>query len=166
VPSDDMIEGKVALLTETLRGSYQVEAQSAGKTYMIDQPVAVGGLGSGPDPYDLLCAALGACTSMTIRLYADQRHWPLHQVRVSVAHKRDVAPDRDHFERTIELHGDLDAAQREALLSVAIQSPVHTALAGGCALTSKLGQIGDPAEEARVARIEHWIAMEQALRAS
>src|SRR5690606_20984756 len=86
-----------------------------------DEPVAVGGDGSGPTPYDLLLAALGACTSMTLRLYADRKGWPLERTDVTLTHAKIHASDCadcttregriDRIERRIALSGPLDAAQ-------------------------------------------------------
>jgi len=68
---------EVTVIRETHQGKYQVEAKAGGAVFLIDEPVAAGGLGSGPNPYNLLSAALGACTTMTIRLYAERKGWPL-----------------------------------------------------------------------------------------
>ena len=70
---------------ETGSGLFQVDIQAAGTHFLADEPVAFGGMGSGPDPYDLLAAALGACTTMTLRLYARRKAWPLEAVSVRVA---------------------------------------------------------------------------------
>jgi len=102
-----------------------------------DEPVPVGH-DSGPSPYDLVLAGLGACTSMTLRMYASGKQWPLDRVTVSLRHSRIHARDcadcettdgqLDHVERVIHLVGDLDEQQRERLLEIAERCPVHRTL--------------------------------------
>lgn len=106
--------------------------------WLADEPVAVGGSDSGPDPYELLSSALGACTAMTLRMYARQKQWPLVAVRVALRHEKIHAADCsncetqvgkiDRIERVIELEGDLDGAQRQRLLEIADKCPVHRTL--------------------------------------
>jgi putative redox protein len=103
-----------------------------------DEPVAAGGTDTGPDPYALLLASLGACTSMTIALYARRKKWPLAAVTVRLRHRRvysddcagcEDAPRRiERIERAIELVGALDDAQRTKLLEIAEKCPVHRTL--------------------------------------
>ena len=112
------------VVEETGLGRYQVEARAGSAAFLVDEPVAVGGLGSGPNPYDLLAAALGACTTMTLRLYANQKAWPLRRVRASVKHHRPALNARDVFECEVTLEGDLDEAQRKRLMEVAERCPV------------------------------------------
>ncbi|OLT05868.1 osmotically inducible protein C [Pseudonocardia sp. CNS-004] len=104
---------------------------------VADEPVPVGD-DTGPTPYDLLLAALGACTAMTLRLYAQRKHWPLDDVTVSLRHSRIHAEDcancetqagmLDRIERVIQLDGDLDDDQRKRLLEIADRCPVHRTL--------------------------------------
>src|SRR5579863_8719151 len=99
-------------VSETGLGKYQVEARMGASAMLIDEPVSAGGLGSGPNPYDLLAAALGACTTMTVRLYANHKGWALRHVEAAVRHSRTGLNARDYFELDIALEGDLDADQR------------------------------------------------------
>jgi uncharacterized OsmC-like protein/alpha/beta superfamily hydrolase len=123
------------LVQETRAGKLQVEVLTGGIRFLADEPVAVGGLGSGPGPYDLLCAALGACTSMTLRLYADQKQWPVQRIRVAVSHAKDKEKNpADLFRRSIMLEGTLDQAQRARLMEIAGRCPVHRTLESGSAI--------------------------------
>lgn len=106
--------------------------------FVADEPAASGGDNLGPDPYELLLAALGSCTSMTVRLYANRKQWPLDDIEVTLSHTRDYARDCedcdgkiDVLERRIRLDGDrLSAEQRERLLEIANRCPVHRTLSG------------------------------------
>jgi uncharacterized OsmC-like protein len=128
----------VVIVRETGKGKFQQEIRAGRNQLTADEPVAVGGLDSGPNPYDLLLASLGACTSMTIRLYADQKKLPLKRVEVRLRHDRIYAADcaecetkdglLDHIERVISLEGDLDATQRAKLMEIADRCPVHRTL--------------------------------------
>src|ERR1700731_2723020 len=109
----------------TRKGSFQVEVKAGTSTFLMDEPVQAGGLASGPNPYDLLSAAIGACTLLTIRLYARRKRWPLERVRLKVTHHRDGLQAKDRFVREIELFGPLSEDQRAKLLDVAMRCPVH-----------------------------------------
>ena len=103
-----------------------------------DEAVEAGGLDTGPDPYGLLMAALGACTSITIRMYAARKNWPLRHVAVRLRHGKIHASDCaecdvkegkvDRIEREIELKGDISDEQRQRLLAIANKCPVHETL--------------------------------------
>jgi uncharacterized OsmC-like protein len=103
-----------------------------------DEPVASGGDASGPDPYDLLLASLGACTSMTLQLYGRHKGWPLARVVVTLHHDRIHAADcascetqdgmLDRIRREITLEGALSPEQRERLLAIANRCPIHRTL--------------------------------------
>jgi len=107
-------------------------------TLRADEPVAAGGSDGGPGPYELLLMALGSCTSMTINLYATRKKWPLEQVAVRLQHSRVRAEDCvdcespkamiDRIDKSVELIGSLDEAQRARLLQIADQCPVHRTL--------------------------------------
>jgi uncharacterized OsmC-like protein len=136
-PHDNRVVARTAqgLRTEILADGFGLVA---------DEPAAVGGTETGPTPYDLLAAALGACTTMTLRLYADRKQWPLEAVQVRVRHSKVHAQDSardaegalrggklDRFERELELLGPLDDTQRERLLEIANRCPVHRTLEEG-----------------------------------
>jgi len=113
-----------------------------------DEPKDVGGEDAGPSPYDLLSAALGACTSMTIGMYARRKQWPLASVMVRLAHSRIHAADcadcdtkeemLDRIDREIELTGDLTDEQRQKLLQIADRCPVHRTLTRGMKIHTRL----------------------------
>jgi len=130
--------GDEVVIAETGRGLLQVEARTAAGAILIDEPVSVGGLGSGPNPYQLLSAALGACTAMTLRLYAGRKGWPLERVEVGVRHHRASLDARDLFERTIRVEGPLDEAQKARLLAIAERCPVHRTLDRGADVKTTL----------------------------
>ena len=120
-----------------------------------DEPAAVGGTDRGLSPYGLLAAALGACTSMTLRMYANRKKWPLTHVRADVSHDRVHAGDCadcgdgariDRFRREITLEGDLDDEQRARLLEIADNCPVHRTLEAGARVETTLAQPAAPGE--------------------
>ena len=129
-------EGTVTV-AESGSGTYTQRITAGRHELVADEPRPVGD-DAGPTPYDLLLAALGSCTSMTVRMYAKRRDWPLDQVRVTLRHSRIHAEDCadcetriglvNHIDLDIELIGDLDEAQRQRLLLIAGRCPVHQTL--------------------------------------
>jgi putative redox protein len=129
--------GKV-LVRETREGKFTNQVFVGAHVIRADEPVAAGGLDTGPGPYDLLCASLGACTSMTLRMYADLKGIPLERVSVELEHDKIHAADCaecatregkiDRIDRLITLEGELDAQQRAKLLEIADKCPVHRTL--------------------------------------
>ena len=129
-------EGTVTV-TETGTGTYTQQITAGHHRLLADEPQPIGD-DAGPSPYDLLLAALGACTSMTLRMYANRKGWPLEQVRVTLRHSRIHGEDCaecettsgliDHIDRDIELVGGLDDTQRQRLLGIANRCPVHQTL--------------------------------------
>jgi putative redox protein len=117
---------------ETGAGRFQVRIATGGTTLLADEPVVAGGLGSGPTPYELLCAALAACTTMTLRLYAEGKGWPVAAIRTQVGHSREPGKTPpDLFVRRIALPDGLEAEQRARLIAIADRCPVHRTLTGG-----------------------------------
>ena len=130
------------VVEETGEGAFQVEVRAGGAHFLADEPVEVGGLGSGATPYDLLGAALGACTAMTLRLYARGKGIPLEKVRVTVGHSKNKgAAPPDLFVRKVRLQGSLTDAQTKRLLEIADRCPVHRTLEGG----ARIDTAGDSA---------------------
>ena len=137
---------------EKLKSDHQVVAQIGEDTYtteiqvghyglLADEPEDVGGNGYGPTPYELVASGLGACTAITLRMYANHKGWPLEAVRVHINHDKDYDEDCqdtenksskiDHFRRSIELIGEeLSSKQRERLIKIANKCPVHKTLEG------------------------------------
>ena len=142
--SDPSAEGTV-VVTETGTGTYTQEIIAGHHRLSADEPRPVGD-DAGPTPYDLLLAGLGACTSMTVRMYADRKDWPLEQVRVTLRHSRIHAKDCaecettagwvSQIDREIELTGDLDDDQRQKLMAIAERCPVHQTLTGEVRITT------------------------------
>lgn len=113
---------------ETGAGKYQVRVVTPSTTFLADEPASVGGLDSGPTPYELLSAGLGACTAMTCRMYAERKGWPLTRVLVEVGHTARTTSEPDRFLRKIAFQGGLDEAQHVRLLEIADRCPVHRTL--------------------------------------
>jgi uncharacterized OsmC-like protein/alpha-beta hydrolase superfamily lysophospholipase len=126
------------VVTETGVGKFQQSVVIGPHRLTADEPVAAGGLDSGPGPYDLLLSALGACTSMTMRLYADHKKLPLDRVSVSLTHAKIHAQDCeecetkegkiDRIDRAITMTGSLSDEQRARLMEIADKCPVHRTL--------------------------------------
>ena len=118
---------------------------------VADEPRSSGGEDAGPDPYALLLAALGACTSMTLRLYADRKQWPLESITVRLSHERTHARDGvdcetkddtriDRITRVIGLGGPLTDEQKARLMEIADRCPVHRSLMGPKRIVSRLAE--------------------------
>ena len=128
-------------------GSYRVEGAARGHRFVVDEPVAVGGTDAGPTPYDLLVAAVGSCTAMTLRMYAARKGWPLDEVIVRLRHGRSHEADCeqseqqqvgiDHIERDVELVGALTDEQRSRLLAIADRCPVKQTLERGIRIRAR-----------------------------
>jgi uncharacterized OsmC-like protein len=120
----------------------------------VDEPRDVGGNDEGPNPYELLLAALGACTSMTVRMYAERKQWPLQGVEVRLAHSRIHAEDcaecdtkqgmLDRIEAEITFIGDLSDEQRHRLMEIANICPVHRTLVSEVQIRTRLAMSNGP----------------------
>ena len=134
------------VVTQTGSG-FTTEVMVQQHNLIADEPESVGGRNLGPTPYDLVAAGLGACTGMTLRMYADRKEWPLEAVRVRLRHEKVYDADCEHcedpqqkidqMERVIELQGDLDEKQREKLVEIANKCPVHKTLESGMRVVTR-----------------------------
>jgi putative redox protein len=137
----------VVTVTETGSGTYTQQIAAGHHRLVSDEPRPIGD-DAGPTPYDLLLAGLGACTSMTVRMYAERKGWPLERVRVTLRHSRIHAKDCadcetsagwiGHIDRDVELFGDLDDIQRQRLLHIAERCPVHQTLTSEIQIATSL----------------------------
>ncbi len=144
-------EGRVVTTTGA---DYATDVRTGAHRLRADEPIAKGGNDTGPTPYDYLLAALGACTGMTLRMYADRKKWPLETVAVHLSHQKIHATDCDDCEsgegrvdiiqRVVEVSGDLSEAQRARLLEIANKCPVHRTLHGEIKVRSRLAESLDP----------------------
>ncbi|WP_291686230.1 bifunctional alpha/beta hydrolase/OsmC family protein [Bradyrhizobium sp.] len=138
-PAADLAEApRMVVVRETRAGQFQQTVSIGPHRMLADEPVAAGGEDTGPGPYDLVLAGLGACTSMTMRLYADRKSLPLERTTVTLKHNKIHAQDcaecetregmLDQIERVIAMEGNLDAGQRKRLMEIAEKCPVHRTL--------------------------------------
>jgi uncharacterized OsmC-like protein/fermentation-respiration switch protein FrsA (DUF1100 family) len=135
------------IVAETRAGKFQQQITIGAHRLMADEPVAAGGEDTGPGPYDFLLSALGACTAMTMRLYADRKALPMERVSVTLNHTKIYAKDcaecetkdgmLDQIERVISISGPLDAEQRAKLMEIADKCPVHRTLTSEIRIVTK-----------------------------
>ena len=136
------------VLVEEKNHKFTQHISSDSHYWLADEPLAMGGDNMGPDPYEHLLAALGACTAMTLRMYASHKQLPLEHVRVELSHRREHGkdcqdcPDKnvaiEVIERQISLSGDLSDEQRQRLLEIANKCPVHKTLHSPLKVDSQL----------------------------
>jgi putative redox protein len=118
-----------AHIEETGQSTFAVLINVSGHKFVGDEPEDAGGHNLGPAPYDTLLAALGECTAMTVRWYAQRQKWPLEKVEVNLTHHKDNK--QDVFSKKIILHGDqLSDDQRKTLIEIAAKCPVQRTLEG------------------------------------
>ncbi len=144
----DEEEAPKGVIARTGDDGYTTMVRTGKHRFLVDEPEAVGGKNMGPTPYDLLSAALGACTSMTLRMYADRKKWDLKEVWVNVQHGKTHSEDCencesksakvDEFKREIELIGELDQEQKDRLLEIADRCPVHRTLHNEIKVSTRL----------------------------
>jgi uncharacterized OsmC-like protein len=137
--------------------TFEQRIEAGPHRFRSDEPTSVGGADSGPGPYDLLLAALGSCTAMTIGLYARRKRWPLERVSVRLTHAREHAQDCvdceekpariERIERRISFWGGLDAEQRARLLAIAEKCPVHQTLTGRLEIRTTLADSGSGGDQ-------------------
>jgi uncharacterized OsmC-like protein/fermentation-respiration switch protein FrsA (DUF1100 family) len=151
VPSNaENYESRVAqghVVVEEKDHQFTQHVSTASHYWLADEPVKVGGKNAGPDPYDHLLAGLGACTSMTLRMYAQRKKLPIEHIKVELSHTRNYSEDCDNCEdksgieaivRNISFVGDLDDTQKARFLEIADKCPVHKTLHNNVAVVSKL----------------------------
>ncbi len=139
----------IVIVEDNGSGPFSETVRSGRHVLAADEPVAKGGNDTGPDPYAYLLAGLGACTAMTLRMYARLKKWPLEKVRVQLLHDKIHAADCgscetkdgkvDRIQRTIELEGPLDDAQRKRLMEIADRCPVHRTLTSEILIQTSAG---------------------------
>lgn len=126
-------------VAETGNGRYEALVRTGPHAFLADEPVAAGGGDAGPNPYDLVAAGLGACTVMTLRMYAERKGWPVTRLAARISHAKDYAEDCENceqdrridiFEREISIGGDLTGEQRARMIEIADKCPVHRTLEG------------------------------------
>jgi putative redox protein len=136
----------IVRVTEADPGGYLQHIMAGPHHHLLaDEPASIGGTDRGPSPYGLLSAALGACTTMTLRMYARRKDWPVTQISVDVDHDKLHGVDAgtegrgvDRFRRTIRIEGPLDEDQRAKLLAIADKCPVHRTLEAGARVETTL----------------------------
>jgi putative redox protein len=139
-PADNRVVARIG------RVPYRTDVLANGHHLVGDEPERVGGGDTGPSPYELLASALGTCTVMTLRMYADRKEWPLEAAEVRIRHEKVHCTDcerpnqkLDQLSREVVLVGDLDDDQRQRLLEIADRCPVHRTLTEGrIEVTTKL----------------------------
>ncbi len=142
----EVLDNRVTVRTG--QKGFRTDIFASGHPLVADEPEKYGGEGLGPSPYDYLQVALGACTSMTVQMYARRKKWPLESAVVRLVHEKIHAEDCDHceektgkidyFERELELQGDLSEEQKQRLLEIAEKCPVHKTLHSEVDIKTKL----------------------------
>jgi putative redox protein len=129
-----------ATATDSGHGGLQTFVTAGPATIVADLSAAQGGLDLGPDPHELVAAGLAACTTMTLRLYANQKGWDISGLHVEVfsSFDKDATP-HERFERIITLEGDLTDEKRERLFQIAEKCPIHKLLTAGAKVVTTVG---------------------------
>jgi len=129
------------VVSENGLGPYQRTVHVGRHTLLADEPVSLGGNDAGPEPFDFLLASLGACTSITLRMYAERKQLPLTGIRVELLHDQVDSEKQgtvDRIVRTITLEGELTATQRAGLLAIANKCPMYRTLQSDLRIDSSL----------------------------
>jgi putative redox protein len=130
-----------ATATDTGTGGLATFVTAGPSTIVADVSAAQGGLDLGPDPHELVAAGLAACTSMTLRLYANQKGWDISGMHVEVfSHFDKEQTPHERFERVITLEGNLNDEQRERLFQIAEKCPIHKLLTAGARVVTTVGE--------------------------
>jgi putative redox protein len=144
------ITGEDVVIVEGDAAGFAQQITTGVHQFSADESLTRGGTETGPDPYQLLLAALGACTSMTVAMYARRKQWPLARVRVQLTHWKIWAQDcaecetkeakLDRIDRVISLKGDLTPDQRQRLIEIANKCPVHRTLTSEVSIVTRLAE--------------------------
>jgi putative redox protein len=148
MPETGSVRAEMADVKESGRGKFAVEITVGPNAFAADEPEGLGGNDLGPRPHELLLAGLGACTAMTLRMYADRKGIPLKRVSVHLGRRKIKSADCpdcvskdgevEEMTREITLEGDLDAETRQRLLDIANKCPVHKTLTGEIKIRTSL----------------------------
>jgi uncharacterized OsmC-like protein/alpha-beta hydrolase superfamily lysophospholipase len=145
VPRSHLASDAGDVVVRTGADGYRTEGAVRGHRFVVDEPRKVGGTDEGPSPFEHLWAALAACTTITLRMYADRKEWPLGEIEVRIRHRKEGG--KDLVVRELTLEGPLDAEQRARLAEIADRCPVHRTLERGVEVTTELQ--GEPDPDAR-----------------
>lgn len=132
------------IVEDTGLGKFQVEVSAQGTHFLADEPISSGGLASGPDPFDLLSAALGACTVMTVKIYARRKAIAVTHVQAMITHRRDPDSQRDVFDRSIFIDGTVTEEEMGQLLAAADRCPVSQTLSTGSGIITTRSSMAIP----------------------
>jgi putative redox protein len=148
IPEEWNLESDLAVVCQSGTDSFTTKVQIGKHKLIGDEPASYGGNDFGPSPYHFLSTALGTCTAMTIRMYANRKEWPVEKITVHLDHHKVHAEDCrdceskegkiDEITRIIEVEGNLDANQRDRLLEIADMCPVHKTLHGEIKVRSEV----------------------------
>ena len=131
-------------VTERPGGKYSLDVKNGRHHLFADEPLSFGSADIGPSPFEYLCASLGSCTAITLRMYAGRKKWEIDNISVTVTHSlRKTANDETKhvFSRVLNVAGDLESAARNRLVEIANKCPVHKMLEHGNIIETSLGEV-------------------------